>query len=171
MKGGEFEWLMAKTFSKWLTDGKDATQLVRSVLSGGAARLKVAAERPQYQVGDIAPNGPAGETFRNIFGVECKHRALQPDWWGTFYSAAWEVEQWWEKLNDECYRHQLQPLLVMRRNNRPVLVGIRSTLLPGNPWHANRFLEIPHLAMKVLPLTWFLAQTPTYWYTQAANKQ
>ena len=76
-KGSSFERLVARKLSLWITDGKDSTQLIRSVLSGGWGQGNVVSAR---QLGDLAANGPAGEEFRKHFVVECKHRFSIDPW-------------------------------------------------------------------------------------------
>ncbi len=121
-KGGEFEWAAARDISRWLTGGVDSKQLIRSVLSGGWSGRQEST-RPEYQVGDLAPNGEQGARFKLHFGVECKASKEQPNWWTFFYEPAGELEQWWVKLCHECSPYRLAPLLVMKRNNQPVVVA------------------------------------------------
>lgn len=161
-KGNDFEWVIAKKLSLWLTGGKDKTQLVRSVLSGGSTPLKTDAARPEYQVGDLAPNGPQGEEFRRRFAVECKNYHLDPDWWHYFSYTKWVVEDWWKKILSEAMPYKLDPLLIMRRDNRPMVVGLRDMwpfeLLNGEVLH------FPRLGMKVIKLDRLLDLSPESYY-------
>lgn len=176
-KGNDFEWVIAKLLSKWLTGslvttskyelGKDTTQLVRSVLSGGSTRLRsLTAARPEYQVGDLAPNGPLGEEFRRRFGVECKNYHDEPEWWHCLNSKNWVVEQWWNKILGECLGQkllfQLDPFLVMRKDNKPIVVGMRDCwpyeILNGEVIH------FPNLGMKVIRLDRILEKHPTEFF-------
>lgn len=163
-KGGDFEWVVAKALSKWLTHGQDNTQLVRSVLSGGSSRLKTSAARPEYQVGDLSPNGPQGETFRRRYGVECKAYHTQPDWWGTFHNhGAWPVQMWWDKLRAECAPYKLEPLLVMKRDRQPIVVGILERI-PVTPMYTGvPSLFISELGMLVIQFKDLLASPPEDW--------
>ena len=72
-KGNRFENLVGRTLSKWLKPG-DATQLIPTRLSGG---WRADSWR---QAGDLAPNGPAGEKFRNRIMIECKHHKKDLLW-------------------------------------------------------------------------------------------
>lgn len=142
-KGNDFEWVIARKLSLWLTGGKDKTQLVRSIQSGGNANLKVSASRPEYQVGDLAPNGPQGEEFRRRFGVECKNYHLDPDWWHLFSYETWVVEGWWKKISSECDPYHLTPLLIMRRDRFPVVVAVPQTM--GLAFHLGGFDDLDYL--------------------------
>jgi hypothetical protein len=118
-KGNYFEWEIARSLSLWLTEGVDKTQLVRSVQSGGNIVLRNAAFN---QVGDIAPNGPAGDIFRSHFGVECKNHGNDPDWWHSITNKNWVVQIYWDKIVEECKPFGLSPLLIFRRDCRPTVV-------------------------------------------------
>lgn len=156
-KGSSFERATARELSLWLTDGADKAQLIRSVLSGGWQNNK----NDWRQVGDLAPNGPVGEKFRKKYAVECKHhRSI--DWW-KLYTGKSEILMWWDKLNAECIPHNLQPMLIMKMNNRPALIGMRvghnDTLLGTAdvepiiylPRHDVGFVSFDYFKSNVLP--------------------
>jgi len=116
-KGNRFENLFGRKLSLWLTGGKDSTQLISTRLSGG---WKDARWR---QAGDLAPNGPAGERFRKLFMVECKHHKKDL-LWTMFGTAKESIPEWWHKLWKEAVQLNLIPMLVCRQNNRPILIGL-----------------------------------------------
>lgn len=117
-KGNTFENLAAKKLSRWLATG-DGTQLIPSRLSGG---WKDASWR---HAGDLAPNGPAGEKFRNKFMVECKHQKKDLLWLLYTADAPGEnLQGWWQKLKAEADVLSLTSMLVFRQNTRPILVGL-----------------------------------------------
>lgn len=122
-KGNTFERTAARALSGWLTDGADPNQLIWSVGSGGW-RSKEDGTQGWRQVGDLAPNGEAGERFRRLFAVECKH-VSEIDFWHTFTAAPGEnLHGWWLKLKSQCEPYPgLQPMLVVRMNRRPTMVG------------------------------------------------
>lgn len=123
-KGSSFERKVAQELSLWLTGNQDRKQIIRSVLSGGWDK-----KDPDWrQVGDLAPNGPVGEEFRKRFSVECKHHN-SIDFWKLFTGQSPLVD-WWKKLNDESNNFNLIPLLIFRANNRPVLIGSVSEIIP-----------------------------------------
>lgn len=159
-KGNWNEWETARALSLWLTEGKDKTQLIRSVQSGGNIRLRDAA---LHQVGDLAPNGDEGQEFRKHFGIECKNYSKDPEWWHAFTCkpGKWIVAQWWNKINQECAPHKLHPLLIMKRNRCPTVVMMRQStcLLVTTPT-----LIFPLLDAAVLTLNQFFSHTPEVWY-------
>lgn len=173
-KGSEFERMIAKKLSLWFTDGEDHKQLIRSVLSGGWEK-----GNDIWQCGDLAPNGPAGTLFREHFAVECKHRKLI-DFWQMFFSNkqgiadAGEWIGWWRKLCDECIPFNLCPLLIMRQNGKPVLVGLPSTYVgpldpeTEPPTMAEYRMILRHptwpVDMAVMTLDTFLSLSPNAWY-------
>jgi len=163
-KGSAFERWAAKQLSLWLTDGKDATQLIRSVLSGGWSA------RGANQVGDLAANGPMGEAFRKVFAVECKHHR-EIDLWD-----AWTIQdggkwlRWWGKLLDEAVIAGLEPMLIMRANRKPDMVGLRHQLvrriwslmesdadtIPFVTFHQYNLTLVPLTSMLKGKIEWFL---------------
>lgn len=160
-KGSSFERWVAKQLSLWLTHGQDHTQLIRSVLSGGWS------ERTARQVGDLSPNGPTGESFRKVFGVECKHQR-EIDLWDLWtLQDGGKIGRWWKKLCAEVGTTPClsEPMLVMRANRRPDMVALRTRFLQerglpvdaplANIWRYGLTL-LPFSAMLDMPPEWFL---------------
>lgn len=117
-KGSAFEREIGRTLSLWMTGGKDKTQLVRSVLSGGWG------PRGPRQAGDLAANGHWGEEFRKHFVVECKHRRGEL-LWGLYTKTGTEcILGWWSKLADEARSIGRVPLLIFRQNGRPTMAVV-----------------------------------------------
>lgn len=129
-KGSSFEREVGKKLSLWLTAGTDATQLIRSVLSGGWSRGHKAPSGFR-QVGDLAPNGPAGEEFRSKFAVECKHRR-SIDLYGlwTKSDTADDLKGWWFKLCHDSEAAAVTPMLIWRQNGRPIMFGVPEQCMP-----------------------------------------
>jgi len=168
-KGSAFERIIAKQLSRWLTDGKDATQLVRSVLSGGWG------PRAARQAGDLAANGPEGERFRATFVVECKHRRGDL-LWGLYTKTGTEcIQGWWQKLEQEARSVQCVPLLIFRQNGRPTMLATYETLAdrifqdfvhtgkPRPPFLTHRSEPkrgAPTVRFVILPLDAFLRLSP-----------
>lgn len=119
-KGSAFERWVGAQLSLWLTGGTDKTQLIRSALSGGWAAGR-SGDAPWRHVGDLAPNGPLGDLFRQQFGVECKfHKTL--DLWGLWRADGGQLIGWWDKIAKECAPTGLTPLLICKGNHLPVMV-------------------------------------------------
>ncbi len=117
-KGNAFEWVCGRMLSKWLTLGKDQSQLVPSRGSGGWKRRTVT------HTGDLAAEGSDGEYFRNLFVVECKHRNQDLLWQLFTQTPGENIQGWWQKLTAEAAACDEYPMLIVRQNNRPILVGL-----------------------------------------------
>lgn len=131
-KGGDFETLTGKTWSLWLTGGEDRTQFIRSKSSGG---WEFRRQNPdQRQVGDLQPNGIPGDAFRGLFFFECKHYK-EISFWKLFSGRKHpgEILSWWKKAEAEGREANLIPLLVMRQNFMPVLLGSSPQFLDRFP--------------------------------------
>lgn len=116
-KGNTFENRMGRALSFWLTLGQDGTQLISSRQSGGWR------QRKKRQAGDLAPNGPYGERFREVFLVECKHRKTDLLWALITEAHGKEnLQGWWRKLLREAQQKHLCPMLIWRQNRRPTMV-------------------------------------------------
>lgn len=162
-KGSAFERWAARQLSLWLTGGADYTQLIRSVSSGGwtAGRTSTEAWR---NVGDLAPNGPAGERFRETFAVECKHHRRIDLWALWTHDDGGLLGQWWGKLQKEIAaspRPSLRPLLVFRANRVPTMVATQAAVL--TEWHLPGDVNVAAVAawdMVVFPLDGLLRCPP-----------
>lgn len=135
-KGNRFENLVGRLLSGWLTNGDDKTQLIPTRLSGGW--MKSTAYR---QAGDLAPNGPAGETFRRLFVVECKHHKKDLLWRLYTSESIDSIQGWWAQLEEEAERVGCNPMLVFRQNTRPIMVVLPTELA----WYISAALENPVL--------------------------
>jgi hypothetical protein len=152
VKGSRFERLVARELSGWLTGGKNKRQLIRSVLSGGWAKGK-----PDWrQVGDLAPNGSAGEHFRSLFAVECKH-TKSLSLWQLWYGG--DLHTWWAQLVKDAAVAGVRPMLVFRENARPAMVLLPDEAYPEFNALA-RVAHLPSLKAALVPFTDLLAQDP-----------
>jgi hypothetical protein len=125
-KGSSFERQICKQLSLWLTRGESATELIRSVSSGGWAA------RDWRHTGDIAPNGEIGEKFMAVWSVETKaYKTL--DFWQHFSKENGEIRQWWTKHCEECSEFDLKPILIIKRNFYPIIIGMLSRDLARFP--------------------------------------
>lgn len=146
-KGNRFENVAARIFSEWVTGGVDKHQLIPSRLSGGWTTRHTSFEAGWRHLGDLAPNGPAGEALRRYFVVECKHHRTIDLWqlWTRGQRGA-TLRGYWAKLRRDimAFRREhrvpdtmpLHPLIIFRANNRPLMVVVNKAVfsaLPGRP--------------------------------------
>lgn len=121
-KGNRAERDVAREISAWLRDGDleaddiDNPDLWLSKLSGGWEF------RDAGDVGDLQPNSELGAEFRSQFAVEVKHYE-EIEWWEVFTRKSPDIIEWWDDHWEECEELELCPLLIMRANYRPWLVG------------------------------------------------
>lgn len=121
-KGSAFEREVAKELSLWLTKGKDSKQLIRSVLSGGWTAHRRTSKEKWRHAGDLAPNGPAGDIFREVVAVECKHYGTIDLY--TYWAESSLLNVWWKKITEEAHEADVSPMLVFRGNLRPTMVAL-----------------------------------------------
>lgn len=166
-KGSAFEREIGRKLSLWLTGGADATQLIRSVLSGGWSKGHRAPSGFR-QVGDLAPNGPQGEAFRAKFAVECKHRR-SIDLYGLWTKAddSDDLKGWWNKLCADSANAAVTPMLIWRQNGRPILVGLPEQCMPDVDGIVIAGLGDNIFALAMAPLTEILKCDPAAVMRQA----
>lgn len=170
-KGNDFENLIAKTLSLWLSDGMDKRQLIRAVSSGGWVGRKDSPEGFR-QIGDLAPNGALGQTFREHFAVECKHQKSMEFWQLLSGTTSAEWLKWWPQIVTECRdpgRCSMEPLLIFRVNGRPIMCGMRSVLMEeigASTFRPHMILALDSSlpSLLVFPFEQFLQHTPSFWY-------
>lgn len=115
-KGAAFERLVARKLSWWVSDGKRDDLFWRSVQSGGSALPS--------QVGDIAAIDSQGEVLTSRFVIECKHRNAAVI--SAFvYGEGGILRKWWSKVCLEAKQVNRRPLLIVREQCKPILVGLR----------------------------------------------
>lgn len=134
-KGNRAERKVARKVSAWLRDGPDPEleaedidnpDLWLSKLSGGWQF------RDTGDVGDLQPNSELGAEFRSNYAIEVKHYG-EIDWWELFTHSEPDIIEWWDKHWNECKEYELCPLLIMRANYRPWLVGHPTDLYDETP--------------------------------------
>lgn len=132
-KGGVFERECGRMLTEWLTrdlegeSRRNPPELWRTKLSGGWEHKEIP------DVLDLAPNGELGREFRRRFAVECKHHK-EVSWWAVFTQSVPDLIDWWVTSVAECEPYpDLVPMLMIRQNWRPVLVGLPEGFLsiPG----------------------------------------
>lgn len=134
-KGAAFERTIARRLSAWLTHGRSRSQLIRTRGSGAHPT----GDEPWRQAGDLGPNGPVGESFRQLWIVECKDRQ-RCDWWSFWTDmqpgkpkrkrkSDSSIAEWWAKLSIEALGLRLQPMMVFHEIRKPHMVMLPFKIL------------------------------------------
>lgn len=128
-KGGGWEWKSARGLSRWLADGEDH-HLIRANNSGAWATSRARAGKTlgTSHAGDVAPVGPEAHErvirFCELFYVECKAYKKEPNWWKMLLNTNGPVWRWWAEALEKAEAHgHRMPLLILKRNQRPPVVG------------------------------------------------
>jgi hypothetical protein len=86
----------------------------------------------------VAPVGPEAAVivirFCELFYVECKWYKNEPNWWRVLQNADAPMWRWWREAFSKAQEHGgREPMLILKRNNRPPVVGHRfgRSFFPG----------------------------------------
>lgn len=124
-KGADFERLMARELSLWISAGKSDDLLWRSGGSGARSTSrfkKKGGKHLDYQSADIALVHPEAKPFADRFVTECKfYRQL--DLHRMFHGArASLIGAWWSKVSREAANVHKEPLLIVKGNGLAPLI-------------------------------------------------
>jgi hypothetical protein len=130
-KGADFERLVCKELSLWFSEGKTNSLFWRSSQSGGrATTLQKKGENLSIQAGDVAAIDSAGESFIELFFIECKrYKKLNLD--TLFYDMVGEIGPMWDKCKQQAAQYGKFPMLICKENARDLLVFLSSEGLKG----------------------------------------
>lgn len=126
-KGSGFEREICKIFSRWASSGKSEDLYWRSAMSGGRATLQYKKGiKNQTQVADISSISSQGEFLTDLCCIECKsYKDLHL---GCFiYGTNQGVSYFWKELSQQALNCNKYPILVMKENRKPILIGINKT--------------------------------------------
>jgi hypothetical protein len=133
-KGGSFERWLAVQLSLWVSQGKRRDCFWRTALSGGRATIaKRMGVDLAHQAGDIGAIHPLGHALTSHFFPEGKHyKNLQID--NFLLKQKGPLWKFWLKASKEAKKHNKEPMLIARQNNKPTLLIVRKgTLLDVCP--------------------------------------
>lgn len=121
-KGGEFERLVCKELSVWVTKGARDDVFWRSAMSGGRATVRKAQGKSSPHVGgDICAVHTAGHDFIDRFYVECKFYAdLQLH--HVAMGSGGNLLNFWNVARKQAKMHRKLPMLVAKQNRVPPLL-------------------------------------------------
>jgi len=125
-KGSAFEREICKKLSLWISDNERDSVFWRSAMSGGRATVgfKKGVVR-NTQVGDISSIDPIGNKLTDKYVVECKFYKnihLQSMLFGKPKENS--IYEFWITLNNQAKKAGKYPLLIIKQNGMPTLIGI-----------------------------------------------
>lgn len=124
-KGGGFEREVCKKLSLWIDDTRDDI-FWRSAMSGGRATVGFKKGNVRTsQVGDISAIDVLGQKFIDTFIVECKfYRNIHLHSLMFSKPKGNTIYGFWEKLCRDAEQIRKEPLLIIKQNGWPSLIGI-----------------------------------------------
>jgi hypothetical protein len=155
-KGNAWENAVAKILSQWLTKGERLDVLERSPASGGKFTAnKKAGKDYQSIAGDLIAVSDEGHKLIDRFVIEIKHRNEE----GiniislVFRTAEYGIIAFWKKLLKECKQTNKLPMLIIKQNNKPVVIGLCKEGV-----ELLQFNKVPHAVFKIGEKSMFLAK-------------
>jgi hypothetical protein len=116
-KGGEFERVICKRLSLWITNGDKIDVFWRSAMSGGRATVSKGKVR---QGGDITAVAPEGHKLTDKYYIEIKHlKNISLD---SMIKDNGPLIKIWDKTLDEAAKYNKHPVLIFRKNGWPIVV-------------------------------------------------
>lgn len=126
-KGGEFERLICRKLSKWVTGSERPECFWRSASSGA----KATQDGISGQVGDIIAIDHKHHMdqfdLTRRFIVECKsHKDFRWDFLIDSHYDKSNICKWWMELMSKCLEHGKMPMLIFKKNNSPIYVAMHN---------------------------------------------
>lgn len=127
-KGGEFERWVCRRLTAWASPaGVERPEWFwRSSTSGAKATQDAAKGRRTVMGGDIMSIVPEAGWFTSLFSIECKNRHD----YGNLDLILWNMgdfQEWWAQCVRDANRDRKQPLMIVKRYQRPVLIAYWQT--------------------------------------------
>lgn len=120
-KGGNFESLIAKKLSLWITNGESDDVLERNLGSGSRQTIRAKqSKKVKSSTGDIAIASFEGVEFCELFSVECKHYK-SINLWSLVTGSADGILSFWEQAKKSASISNRHAVLICRQNWRPIL--------------------------------------------------
>ncbi len=135
-KGSEFERLVCRKLTEWVTGSPTPEIFWRSAVSGAKATQDRKAGRASNMGGDIVAVHPAGQPFMERFSVECKNRKT----YGRLENlidckSKGEFLQWWWQCAEDASLAAKLPLLIYKAKGTPIYIA----------FHTNKGFKVPRL--------------------------
>ena len=118
-KGSQFERIICKKLSLWISEGQREDIFWRSAMSGGRATVQYKKGiSNKSQVCDISAIDPLGEKLLRNYVIECKaYKNLKLD--NLIYKTSQEgMLLFWNETRQKAIESGKSPILVARQNNK-----------------------------------------------------
>jgi hypothetical protein len=124
-KGSAFEREVAKALSLWLSKGSNPDLFWRTQASGARATQAAKSGRIIHgQGGDITSTHPDSEEFSSLFVIECKFYQ-DIGLVSAIVKGEGALLSFWKQVCGDAALAKKIPLLIVKQNRLPVLVGMR----------------------------------------------
>jgi hypothetical protein len=122
-KGGDFERVIAKKLTVWLTGKEKPYMYWRMPASGGLATIH--SECGELS-GDIRSLHKDADFLTDTFSIECKNGYPKADFWHLFKSVKnFDLRNFWEQCVNDSQRASKLPMLIYRKKGKKIIIGIR----------------------------------------------
>lgn len=122
LKGGEYERVICRKLTEWIT-GKEKPEIFwRSASSGAKATQDYKRGHKSKMGGDIVAIDERGQWFTDEFSIECKDRGD----YGNLDLLLWgkgDFLKWWTQCVDDAKKSKKQPLMIFKRLWKPNMVA------------------------------------------------
>jgi len=122
-KGHEFERVVARILTKWITGNTHPEIFWRSASSGAKSTQDAKRGRETDMHCDLVSVKPEGEWLTKTFLIECKSYKVLG--WQGLWSGTGGIAEWWEKVESQAASVQKFPMLIMKQNRSPIYVVMR----------------------------------------------
>ena len=120
-KGSEYERNISKFLTKWLTGKVKPYMYWRSDASGGLATVH---EENIHMTGDIKHLHPDAKFLTDLLSIECKTGYKNTSFWQHFSPIKFSLQDFWSQACTDAEKASKHPLLIYRKKNRRMIVGI-----------------------------------------------
>jgi hypothetical protein len=130
-KGSEFERVICKALSLWVSEGHKEDLFWRSAMSGGRATVaNKAGSSLGHHAGDISTTSAQGASLTDRFYIEAKfYRSLQ---WDRFLlNDSGIVAGFWAEAIKQAAIYKRQPILIAKQNRLATLIMMMPNTFSG----------------------------------------
>ncbi len=120
-KGNEFERLICRMLTEWITGKQKPEIFWRSASSGAKATQDAKSGNKSKMGGDIVSVSNEGAWFTNAFSIECKfYKEFKIE---SLLEGKGIIKDWWAQCCGDAYREKKCPFLVFKKNRSPIYLA------------------------------------------------